>query len=190
MNYNTRVYGRGYEVTVSDPNFNAIEDRMLRRLHKLTREKHKELAGSQKRLMPGITARKMAEKAPLIRDHLTLIYAIQTGHPLTRQFEPKRTILKEKDPQLIEKARDLIPGHIPPSSIPLSMRLECRALQLAAALSLTSYFQKEGEVVEIDPDALQLAARFYAEEAWIRARESSPLFEVLRRLSAPAFLSG
>ncbi|MEM0376629.1 MAG: hypothetical protein QXI90_02480 [Thermofilum sp.] len=189
VNYNTRVYERGYDVTVNDPNFNAIEDRMLCRLHRLTREKYKELAESQKRLMLGITTRKMAEKAPLIRDHLTLVYAVQTRHPLARELKPKLVLLKEKDLELIEKTRDLIFEHIPPSkALPFSMRLERRALQLAAALSLTSYFRREDEVVEIDQDALRLAVRFYAEEAWIRARESFPLSEVLEKLSAPTFL--
>jgi len=39
VNYNTRVLGRGYEITISDPNFNAIEDRMICRLHRLTKER-------------------------------------------------------------------------------------------------------------------------------------------------------
>lgn len=190
VNYNTRVYERGYEVTVNDPNFNAIEDRMLCRLHRLTREKFRELAESQKRLMLGITTRKMAEKAPLIRDHVTLVYAIQTRHPLAQQFKPKTILLKERDLEIVEKARNLILEHIPPSTVlPFSMRLERRAVQLAAALSLTSYFRKEEEVIEIDQDALSLAARFYVEEAWVRAGESFPLSEVLAKLSAPSFLS-
>jgi hypothetical protein len=46
VNYNTKVHEKGYEVTVSDLNFNAIEDRMLCRLHRLTKEKYSELAKS------------------------------------------------------------------------------------------------------------------------------------------------
>jgi hypothetical protein len=185
VNYNTRVYERGYEVTVNDPNFNAIEDRMLCRLHRLTKEKYKELAESQKRLMLGVTTRKMAEKAPLIRDHVTLVYAIQTRHLLARQFKPKRVLLEEKHIEAIERARELIFEHLPPSSVlPFSMRLERRALQLAAALSLTSHFRRDEEVVEIDPEAVKLAARFYVEEAWVRAQEGFPLQEVLRKLYA------
>lgn len=185
VNYNTRVYERGYEVTVNDPNFNAIEDRMLCRLHRLTKEKYKELAESQKRLMLGVTTKKMAEKAPLIRDHVTLVYAIQTRHLLARQFKPKRVLLEEKHIEAIERTRELIFEHLPPSSVlPFSMRLERRALQLAAALSLTSHFRRDEEVVEIDPEAVKLAARFYVEEAWVRAQEGFPLQEVLRKLYA------
>lgn len=183
VNYNTRVYERGYEVTVSDPNFNALEDRMLCRLHRLTKERYRELAESQKRLMLGITTRKMEEKAPLIRDHLTLVYAIQTRHPSASQFKPKQVLLRVKDVELVEKARELVFEHIEPSSIlPFSMRLERRALQLAAALSLTSFFRKGDEVIELDPEALRLAAQFYVEEAWIRAQEGFPLQEVLQKL--------
>lgn len=183
VNYNTKVYERGYEVTVSDPNFNAIEDRMLCRLHRLTKEKYRELAESQKRLMLGITTQKMKKMAPRIRDHLTLVHAIQTGNAKVKDFKPKDILLTEKELKLIENARELILEHIPASSIlPFSMRLERRAIQLASALTLVSYFQFDSPYMTIDHEALVLAARFYVEEAWIRLRESFPLGEVLRKL--------
>jgi len=53
---------------------------MLCRLHWLTKEKYSELAKSQRRLMLGILQRKMAKVAPKLRDHLTLVYAIETKH--------------------------------------------------------------------------------------------------------------
>ncbi|MGB9709433.1 MAG: hypothetical protein ACP5II_06080 [Infirmifilum sp.] len=183
VNYNTRVFEKGYEVTVSDPNFNAIEDRMLCRLHRLTKEKYRELAESQKRLMLGITTRKMASKAPLIRDHLTLVHAIQTRHPLLNDFKPKPVLLTEAELSIIEKARDLIFEHIKASgALPFSMRLERRAVQLASALSLASFFRSGDEFLRIDGEAMRLAVRFYVEEAWIRMRESFPLKEVLQKL--------
>ncbi|UNQ73645.1 hypothetical protein [Infirmifilum sp. NZ] len=184
VNYNTRVLERGYEVTVSDPNFNAIEDRMLCRLHRLTKEKYRELAESQRRLMLGITTEKMAKMAPRIRDHLTLVHAVQTGHPLVRDFTPKRVVLTERDLEAVTRAREAIleaMGEV--KALPFSMRLERRAVQLASALSLASYFNRDEPELGIDPEALRLAVRFYVEEAWIRARESFDVGEVLRRLN-------
>ncbi|QOJ78897.1 hypothetical protein IG193_00055 [Infirmifilum lucidum] len=184
VNYNTRVFERGYQVTVSDPNFNAIEDRMLCRLHRLTKEKYRELAESQKRLMLGVTTEKMARMAPRIRDHLTLVHAIQTGHPATRDFSPKRIILRESDLAAVTSAREAMLEAMGEFKVlPFSMRLERRAVQLASSLTLASYFNSDSEELAIDPDALRLAVRFYVEEAWIRAGERFDVKEVLRRLN-------
>ncbi|RLG46660.1 MAG: hypothetical protein DRN90_06160, partial [Thermoproteota archaeon] len=75
VNYNTRVFERGYEVTVRDPNFSAIEERMLCRLHRLTKERYREIAEKQMELVLG---KLKMEKANEIRDHLTLVHAIET----------------------------------------------------------------------------------------------------------------
>lgn len=185
VNYNTKVYERGYAVTVSDPNFNAIEDRMLCRLHRLTKEKYKELAESQKKLMLGITTAKMSSKAPRIRDHLTLVHGIQTGHPLVGDmFEKKDVLLTEKDLKLVERARELVlesMGEV--RVLPFSMRLERRALQLASAMSLMNYFKIDSDVIPIDRVAMKMAVQFFVEEAWIRSKEAFPLFEVLKKLA-------
>jgi len=53
VNYNVAVHDRGYEVTIQDPNFNAIEDRMLCRLHRLTKERFIEITKSQMKLALG-----------------------------------------------------------------------------------------------------------------------------------------
>jgi len=185
VNYNTRVYEKGYSVTVSDPNFNAIEDRMLCRLHRLTKDKYRELAESQRRLMLGITTAKMAEVAPKIRDHLTLIYGIQTGHPLVAEnFYGKKILLTERELESIERARELIlesMGEV--RVLPFSMRLERRALQLASALSLMNFFKVKSDLIPIDDIAMKMAIQFFVEEAWIRSNETFSLFEVLRKLN-------
>lgn len=183
VNYNTRVFERGYQVTVSDPNFNAIEDRMLCRLHRLTKELYRELAESQRRLMLGITAEKMAKMAPRVRDHLTLVHAVQTRHPAAAGFEPKKVLVRESDLGLVERAREAMldaMGYV--KALPFSMRLERRAIQLASALTLVSFFKSEGDLIPIDPEAMKLAVKFYVEEAWVRAGESFDVGEVLRKL--------
>jgi len=184
VNYNTEVKDVGYEVTVSDPNFNAIEDRMLCRLHRLTKEKYTELAKSQRKLMLGILQGKMVEVAPKLRDHLTLIYAIQTRHPLiVEAFQEKKVLFTGEMLNLLEEASNLILEHLEAKTVPFSMRLESRAVQLASALSLTNYFNTSSDVIPIDSTAARMAIQFFVEEAWIRANESFPLYEVLKKLA-------
>jgi len=183
VNYNTKVGERGYEVTVSDPNFNAIEDRMLCRLHRLTKEKYSELAKSQRKLMLGILQRKMAKVAPKLRDHLTLVYAIETKHWLvTEHFPEKKILLTDEMLNLLDKASNLILEHLETRTVPFSMRLERRAVQLASAMSLMNYFRTRSDVIPIDPMAARMAIQFFVEEAWIRSREAFPLYDVLKEL--------
>ncbi|MDW8022342.1 MAG: LAGLIDADG family homing endonuclease, partial [Nitrososphaerota archaeon] len=85
----------------------AIEDRMLCRLHRLTKERFVQLAQSQRRLALGeIDIDRGAKK---IRDHLALVYAIETGHPLVRERFPKKPVLvTPKTFEVIERARNAI----------------------------------------------------------------------------------
>ena len=183
VNYNTQVYETGYEVTVSDPNFNAIEDRMLCRLHRLTKEKYGELSRSQRNLMLGILQSKMVKVAPRLRDHLTLVYAIQTKYPhASLSFKEKKVLMTNEILNLLDRARDLILENLQTKTVPFSMRLERRALQLAAAMSLMNYFKTDSDVIPIDSFAARMAIQFFVEEAYVRSNEAFPLTEVLRRL--------
>jgi len=183
VNYNTQVYETGYEVTVSDPNFNAIEDRMLCRLHRLTKEKYGELSRSQRNLMLGILQSKMAKMAPRIRDHLTLVYAIQTRNPkISMNFGEKKIMITDEILNLLDKARDLILENLQSKTVPFSMRLERRALQLAAAMSLLNYFNNESDVIPIDSFAARISIQFFVEEAYIRSNEAFPLTDILKKL--------
>ncbi|MEM2704174.1 MAG: hypothetical protein ABIM44_07360 [candidate division WOR-3 bacterium] len=185
VNYNTRVYESGYEVTIRDPNFNAIEDRMLCRLHRLTKEKYLELSRSQRELMFGTMRTKMMQFAPKIRDHLTLVYAIQSRDPLVAgTFYEKKVLVTDELLNLIENASKLILEHLGEVKVvPFSMRLEKRALQLASAMSLMNYFSIDKDVIPIDSYAAKMAVQFFVEEAWIRSNEKFPIYEVLKKLS-------
>jgi hypothetical protein len=185
VNYNTDVYERGYEVTVRDPNFNAIEERMLCRLHRLTKEKYQELAKSQRALILGTLKPKMENMAPKIRDHLTLLYAIQTRDPLVAGTFPDKKIMLTNDTlKMLEEATNLVLEHLGEVKVvPFSMRLEKRALQLASAITLMKYFNSDSDVIPIDEVAARMAVQFFVEEAWVRSNEAFPLFEVLKKLA-------
>ena len=185
VNYNTRVHERGYQATVRDPNFNAIEDRMLCRLHRLTKEKYRELARSQRELMLGQHRNIMQSIAPQIRDHLVLVYASQTGDSMVKdRFTKKRILLSKSLVDKLSQASNLVLEHIGTDSVvPFSMRLERRALQLAGSLALLGSFSIEADLVHIDSEAERMAIRFFVEEAWVRSNEHFPLEEVLKKLS-------
>jgi len=178
VNYNVATFGRGYEVTVQDPNFNAIEDRMLCRLHRLTKQRFVEIAESQMRLAFGeIDIEKGAKQ---IRDHLALVYAIETRHPLVRaRFPPKPVLITPETYDMIEKARNAILERIPREFVTFSARLEDRALRFACAASLLNYFQSNLEYVPISEDALKYAVQLYVEEASVRSRQEFKPQEVL-----------
>jgi len=181
VNYNVATFGRGYEVTVQDPNFNAIEDRMLCRLHRLTKQRFVEIAQSQMRLAFGeIDIEKGAKQ---IRDHLTLVYAIETGHPLVRaRFSPKPVLITPHAYELVEKARNAILEQIPREFVTFSARLEDRAMRFACAASLLNYFQSNLEYVPVSEDALKYAIQLYVEEASVRSRLEFKPEEVLAKL--------
>ncbi len=181
VNYNVATYGRGYEVTVTDPNFNAIEDRMLCRLHRLTKQRFIEIAQSQKRLAFGeIDIEKGARN---IRDHLTLVYAIETQHPLVKARYPQKPVLITPEAyQVIEEARNAILEQIPKEFVAFSARLEDRAIRFACSASLLNYFHSNSQFIPISREALKYAVQLYVEEASVRTRQEFKPEEVLKKL--------
>lgn len=181
VNYNVATFTRGYEVTIQDPNFNAIEDRMLCRLHRLTKQRFIEIAQSQRRLAFGeIDIEKGAKK---IRDHLTLVYAIETQHPLVRErFPPKPVLITPKAYEIIEKTREAILKQIPREFVTFSARLEDRVMRFACSASLLNYFQSSFDYIPVNEEALKYAVQLYVEEASVRSRQEFMPEEVLEQM--------
>jgi hypothetical protein len=181
VNYNVSVHARGYEVTIQDPNFNAVEDRMLCRLHRLTKERFVEITRSQTKLALGtIDLQKDAQK---IRDHLTLVYAIETGHPfLKNQFLNKPIMITPQVFDVIGKARASILERIPQKIVKFSARLEDKALRFACAASLMDYFHNNLKFIPVGEEALKYAIQLYVEEASIRSKEAFEPEDVLKEV--------
>jgi hypothetical protein len=179
-NYNTEVSKNvGYRVTVSDPNFNAIEDRMLVRMHRMTKQRLRELSRNQRELAMG---RMRMQHAKEIRDHLTLVYAIQTEHPLVKEkFKKKTIVLRDTFFHELEKAQELVLAQIK-SDILFSVRVRQNAIKLASALTLFSYFTQSDERLEIGEDAVRLAMKFFIEEVAIRQKVSADVESILYTL--------
>jgi len=180
VNYNTAVMGKGYEVTIADPNFNAIEDRMICRLHRLTKERYVEIAKSQMRLALGEVS--MDKGASQIRDHVALVYAIETGHPLVKgRFAKKPVMITAETYEAISKTRVAILKRIP-GSMKFSARLEHNMVKFACAASLLNYFNDDLDYIPLSEDALERAVRLYVEEASVRSKEEFTPEEVFKDL--------
>ena len=181
VNYNVSVHGKGYEVTIQDPNFNAVEDRMLCRLHRLTKERFVELTKSQMRLALGVID--IEKGAKKIRDHLALVYAVETGHPLVQKRFPHKPVMVT--PQVFEvigRAREAILEQIPQKVVKFSARLEDRALRFACAASLMNYFRTDLDYIPVSEEALKYAVQLYVEEASVRSKEAFSPEEVLGKV--------
>ena len=181
VNYNTAVMGQGYSVTIGDPNFNAIEDRMICRLHRMTKERYVEIAQSQMRMALGEV--NVDKGAKLIRDHVALVYAIETGHPLVKgRFKKKPVMITPDMYDSIGRAREAILKRIP-GSMKFSARLEHNVVKFACAASLLNYFNDDLDYVAVSPDALERAVKLYVEEASVRSKEEFKPEDVLKDLA-------
>jgi hypothetical protein len=167
VNYNVRTAGASdYWTTIADPNFAALEDRMLLRFHPMTRERFRAVENAAQRLELGELDFRLAEE---IRDHLTLVHAIETRHPLTAsRFRAKPVGL---DRGLYDRLRDVSEKALARSPNPkFSPRLKSRAVKLASAARLLGYFTPgDSGQLEIGSREGEFARRFYEEE--VRARE-------------------
>jgi len=166
VNYNVRTSGGSdYWTTISDPNFAALEDRMLLRFHPMTRARFRAVEESAERLELGEID---FELSPSLQDHLLLVHAIQAGHPLVLGRFPARPI--RLDRTLYGRLREISEQGLARSAQPnFSPRLKSRAVQLAATAGLLAFFHgTTGATVELGPREVEFARRFY--EAEIESR--------------------
>ncbi len=142
VNYNVRTAGADdYWTTIGDPNFAALEDRMLLRFHPMTRERFRAVEASAERLELGELDFALAGR---IRDHLTLVHAIETGHPLVASRFRRRSVRLERP--LYDALREVSEKALKTTRFPkFSPRLKSRAVRLAAAAALVAYFREPDE---------------------------------------------
>ncbi|MCI4337561.1 MAG: hypothetical protein L3K17_10340 [Thermoplasmata archaeon] len=167
VNYNVRTAGASdYWTTIADPNFAALEDRMLLRFHPMTRERFRAVESSSEKLELG---RLDFGIAASLRDHLVLVHAVQTRHPLVSHRLPARPV--RLDPALYERLRAVSEAALAKTAHPsFSPRLKSRAVKLAAAAALLRCFTGDlHQALTIGKEEGEFARRFYEEE--IRARE-------------------
>lgn len=187
VNYNTKVSAQDYQTTIGDPHFKAIEDRMLNNLHRMTKERYEALAHSREKLEKGELNMSLAEQ---IQRQVMLLYAIQTSHPkVTENFPALAVMATTEFYDKLARARELIlePAEHGDSLVHFSPRLERRALQLAAAATLPSYFQQcssdqRPEYLCLDSSAVKYAMTFFIREAAVRSRKELNMAMILQEL--------
>jgi hypothetical protein len=117
-----------------------------------------------------------------IRDHLVLVYAIQTEHELVKnRFRKKNVIIRDETFKKLEQATNSILNQLK-EQVRFSARVQRNALKLASAFSLFSFFDQSGEKLEITSDALDLALKFFVEEVAIRQKAEIETVEILQEL--------
>ena len=167
VNYNVRTTGaQDYFTTINDPNFSALEDRMLLRFHAMTKERFRAVEASAERLDLGELDFSLADP---MRDHLTLVHAIATRHPLVAHRFRSRPVRLDRG--LYATLRSVSEAALGRTASPsFSPRLKSRAVKLAAAAALlrTLAEPSSGEIT-IGTEEGDFARRFYEEE--IRTRE-------------------
>ena len=145
---------------------------MICRLHSLTKQRYVEIAQSQKRLALGEIS--FDEMAQQIRDHATLVYAIERD-----RFPAKPVMITAEIYETIGKARKAILKRIPKDYLRFSARIEGHLIRFACAASLLNYFSSDLDFIPINKDALKWAIKLYVEEASVRSKEQIQTQEIL-----------
>ncbi len=159
VNYNTQVSRGRWKSTINDPNFNAVEDRMLCKLFLNTSERRKLIWGNMKRIASGKVDYYLAAT---LRRHLSYTYHLLSGGEV-------KLIIDEDD---FMRMGDRIAEEIDRKGAPVSLRIVDRALQIAAASSLARYLGERSEELWIDGKSIDLAMSFVLEEIDSRARRA------------------
>ena len=157
VNYNTQVNKGKWRSTINDPNFNAVEDRMLCKLFLNTQERRKLIWENMKRIAAGKVNYYLADP---LRKHMTYTY-----HLLNEQNA--KVIVDEDD---FMRIGDEIAEAINKHNAPVSLRIIDRVLQIAASSSLVRFLAEGENEIWIDKTSLELAKDFVMEEIEARAR--------------------
>jgi hypothetical protein len=187
-NYNVKVERKGYRLTVPDPNFRAIEDRCFCRLHRMTKDRFLSIVESIERHALG-TARNEEITPKLVRDHVTLIYAINTG--MWKYKPAKIQFLEEQIKKVTSSVKIFAKEFVEEDQlVHASPRAIYKCLQLASALTLPFYFSNRGRetnahrILYVDEEALKLAIEIMLEDITARTLEAISPSEVIERVIA------
>ncbi len=168
VNYNVTVGNQSWASLSRDPHFRALRDRLLCKLHRMTMDRYKAISDSQiKLLMEGRET--MDQFSKNIRDHLTLIFALENGLFPARRLPRKEIKLTAKVLNQLKRARDEMLAEV--EQPPFSPRLEKRVIQLACSATLLEYFQTDDDILEVSDAAYSFAENVFKEEIQTRILE-------------------
>lgn len=160
VNYNLKLTKGGYKDTMNDPNFAAVEDRMICKLFVNTKEREEQIFENMLRISSGDVEFYLADT---LRSHITYTYHYLVKH--------KPIVLLEYDEYkklgkwLIEEKRRYAPH--------ASLRMLERAVQIAASAALVRALSEKGQSIIISDKELELAKEFIRHELLSRAVKKS-----------------
>ncbi len=154
VNYNTRVRSGRWGVTIDDPNFNAIEDRMICKIFVNSEDREKAIYENMVRRISGDIEWYLSK---FIRMHVTYSYNVHQNSG--------KLILKTEDfVEFGNKIREMRKK----LNISVSNRIIMKGVQIAGSAALV---RSMGDEVTISPEELQLALEFIHEELKTRAKK-------------------
>ncbi len=191
-NYNVKVERRGYRLTIPDPNFRAIEDRCFCRLHRMTKERFLSIVDSIEKQALGAT--KTEQITPrLIRDHATMLYAINTG--LFKGYKPAKVQFLEDQIRKVASSVKIFAKEFVEEDqlVHASPRAIYKCLQLASALTLPFYFTARSRetnaarTLYVNEQALKMAIELMLDDIAARTLETISPNEVKERVIAKLY---
>ena len=156
VNYNTKLGKNGYKATMSDPNFEAVEDRMICKLFINTNDRYKMILDNMLRRSRGEIDYYLADT---LRKHITYTY-----HKLVS--DSPKIIIDTSDFEELAKWTMNMKEQI---GAKVSLRILSRAMQIAASAALVSYLHLQKEFIPIGQKHLDIAKEFIKQEMMSRA---------------------
>ena len=160
VNYNLKLTRNGYRDTMSDPNFSAVEDRMICKLFLNTEERNELILKNMLRIARGEVDFYLANT---LRKHITYTYYYLTKNHV-------KVTMKYSD---YEKLATWIVNQKNRYDANLSMRIINRAVQIAASSALVSVLKNQAKVITIQERDIEIAKEFIKQELYSRALRSS-----------------
>ena len=159
VNYNLKLTKYGYKDTMSDPNFSAVEDRMICKLFVNTREREEQVFKNMMRISSGDVDFYLADA---LRKHITYTYHWAMTNKATVILE--YGVYKELGEWLLEEKRKYAPY--------ASLRMLERAVQIAASAALVKALATENADIFVTDKEIALAKEFIRQELASRALKS------------------
>ncbi len=156
VNYNTKFSKGKWSVTVDDPNFNAVEDRMICKVFVNDEKREKEIYRNMVRRVSGDIDWYLSE---YLRKHITYSYHFFTKHN-------KKLILSTSDfVSFGNKIREMRRA----KNIRISNRIIMKGIQIAGSAALIKGVGREDDEIRMGEEELLLALDFIDEEIKTRA---------------------
>ena len=156
VNYNTHTRENGWKVTIEDPNFNAIEDRMLCKIFINNERRERAIYENMVRRISGDIEWYLSEE---LRKHLTYSYYYLKNNP-------PRVILDTSDFVVFGNRVREMRGK---KGVKISNRIIMKGIQIAGSASLIKALHTNSDEIKIGMSGMEIALKFIEDEIKTRS---------------------